>query len=140
MVPHDDAATWTVMESRGRGTGSRTSADIAVDPEAEIRSPVTGTVIRAGTYPGQDEDIRAVGGPNLLVASPHLPVETLLALDRAVRDGIEQPATGLRAGDHHPVLQALNLDQWEEAAVGARCTDAAAVGGRPPSGETVSEP
>lgn len=38
------------MESRGRGTGSRTAADIVVAPDAEIRSPVSGTVVRAGSY------------------------------------------------------------------------------------------
>ncbi|MDP9019506.1 MAG: M23 family metallopeptidase, partial [Actinomycetota bacterium] len=31
-------------------TGGRTAADVVVDPAAEIRSPVTGRVLRAGTY------------------------------------------------------------------------------------------
>ena len=44
-----DSGTNT-MESRERDTGSRTSADIAIDPSAQIRAPVTGTVIRSGTY------------------------------------------------------------------------------------------
>lgn len=39
-----------VLESRERGTGRRTAADIVVDPQVEIRAPVTGTVVRAGTY------------------------------------------------------------------------------------------
>jgi murein DD-endopeptidase MepM/ murein hydrolase activator NlpD len=38
------------LESRERGTGSRSAADIVVDPDHEIRAPVTGTVKRAGTY------------------------------------------------------------------------------------------
>ncbi len=38
------------LESRGRGTGSQTAADIVADPGGEIRSPVTGTVIRGGSY------------------------------------------------------------------------------------------
>jgi murein DD-endopeptidase MepM/ murein hydrolase activator NlpD len=38
------------LESRERGTGSRTAADIVADPAVEIRAPVTGRVIRAGTY------------------------------------------------------------------------------------------
>ncbi len=38
------------LSSRERGTGGRTAADIVVDPATEIRSPVTGTVRRAGTY------------------------------------------------------------------------------------------
>ena len=44
------AAPSVTLESRGRNTGSQTAADIVVDPDAEIRSPVTGTVIRGGTY------------------------------------------------------------------------------------------
>jgi biotin carboxyl carrier protein len=39
-----------VLESRDRGTGSRTAADVVVEPDTEVRSPVTGTVIRAGGY------------------------------------------------------------------------------------------
>ncbi|MDQ1445945.1 MAG: hypothetical protein QOI20_2409 [Acidimicrobiaceae bacterium] len=38
------------LELRDRGTPARTAADIVVDPNTEIRSPVTGTVKRAGTY------------------------------------------------------------------------------------------
>ena len=49
-----DATTTAVrpmtMESRNRGTPDRTAADIVVVPDTEIRSPVTGTVVRAGTY------------------------------------------------------------------------------------------
>ncbi len=45
-----DATPMMTMESRARGTGTRTAADIAVHPGFEIRSPVTGTVIRAGGY------------------------------------------------------------------------------------------
>lgn len=49
-----DAVATTVngveLESRERGTLPRTASDIVVDPAAEIRAPVTGTVIRAGGY------------------------------------------------------------------------------------------
>jgi hypothetical protein len=38
------------LDTRNRGTGSRSAADIVVDPEVEIRSPVTGVVLRAGSY------------------------------------------------------------------------------------------
>lgn len=38
------------METRERNTGSRTAADIVTDSEYRIRSVVTGTVIRAGSY------------------------------------------------------------------------------------------
>lgn len=40
----------TILADRGRGTGPRTAADIVVDPDVEIRAPVTGTVIRGGGY------------------------------------------------------------------------------------------
>ncbi len=46
----DGAAPWMTLDSRERNTGSRTAADVVVDPMVEIRSPVTGTVIRGGTY------------------------------------------------------------------------------------------
>jgi biotin carboxyl carrier protein len=45
-----DAIAPITLDSRGRDTGSRSAADIVVDPEGEVRSPVTGTVIRAGSY------------------------------------------------------------------------------------------
>ena len=38
------------METRDRGNGSRTAMDIAMNRSSEVRSPVTGTVVRAGTY------------------------------------------------------------------------------------------
>ena len=41
---------WLTLESRGRGTGSRTAADIVVPPDEPIMAPINGTVIRAGTY------------------------------------------------------------------------------------------
>lgn len=41
---------WLTLESRGRGTGSRTAADIVVPPGEPIMAPITGTVLRAGTY------------------------------------------------------------------------------------------
>jgi hypothetical protein len=44
------AARWFTMESRDRDTGPHGAADIVVEPDRQIRVPVTGTVIRAGTY------------------------------------------------------------------------------------------
>jgi biotin carboxyl carrier protein len=46
----DTAVAPFTMESRNRDTGSRSAADVVVDPALEIRAPVTGTVKRAGTY------------------------------------------------------------------------------------------
>lgn len=50
ITPFEGAPRYFTMESRGRGTGSRSAADIVVAPDAEIRAPVSGTVVRAGTY------------------------------------------------------------------------------------------
>lgn len=51
QVPLPTAARPTVLESRSnRVTSARSAADIVVDPGAEIRSPVTGTVKRGGPY------------------------------------------------------------------------------------------
>jgi len=50
MEPLPDATRPITMETRNRGTGSRTAADIVIDPQSELRSPVNGTVIRSGTY------------------------------------------------------------------------------------------
>ncbi len=44
------AARWFTMESRDRDTGPQGAADIVVEPGREVRAPVTGTVIRGGTY------------------------------------------------------------------------------------------
>lgn len=38
------------LPSRGRGTGSRTAADVVAAPDSPILSPVTGRVLRAGSY------------------------------------------------------------------------------------------
>lgn len=50
LQPLDTAAAPFTMETRERGTGSRTAADIVVDPDRPVRAPVTGTVVRSGTY------------------------------------------------------------------------------------------
>ncbi len=44
------AVSPVTLEGRSRETSSRTAADVVVDPSAEIRSPVTGRVVRSGTY------------------------------------------------------------------------------------------
>jgi biotin carboxyl carrier protein len=44
------AVSPVVLESRDRGTGRQSAADVVVDPAAEIRSPVSGTVLRGGSY------------------------------------------------------------------------------------------
>jgi len=56
---HDGAQQMTVLpsavaplilEDRERDTGARGAADVVVDPDREIRAPVTGRVKRAGGY------------------------------------------------------------------------------------------
>jgi hypothetical protein len=44
------AARWFVQQDRDRDTDPQGAADIVVEPDREIRAPVTGTVLRAGTY------------------------------------------------------------------------------------------
>jgi len=44
------SAPTLVLEGRTRDTAARGAADVVVDPDAEIRAPVTGTVRYAGTY------------------------------------------------------------------------------------------
>lgn len=41
---------WSTLASRGRGTGSRTAADIVVPVGESVLAPIDGTVIRAGSY------------------------------------------------------------------------------------------
>jgi hypothetical protein len=48
--PVPDAVRTVVLPSRGRGTDPQSAADLVVDPSREVRSPVTGTVVRAGSY------------------------------------------------------------------------------------------
>ena len=50
LEPLAGSAPTVTLEERGRDTGSRTAADVVVDPATEIRSPVTGTVRSAGSY------------------------------------------------------------------------------------------
>ncbi|MBW3651306.1 MAG: M23 family metallopeptidase [Actinobacteria bacterium] len=50
LEPLPTAAAPVTLESRHRGTGARTAADVVSDPDAAIRAPVTGRVLRAGTY------------------------------------------------------------------------------------------
>ena len=51
---HQEATTTSarpfLLETRDRGTGGQTAADIVVQPDSELRAPVTGTVIRGGAY------------------------------------------------------------------------------------------
>lgn len=50
MEPLPSSVPAQTMDSRGRGTAPRTAADIVSQPNIVIRAPVTGTVIRGGSY------------------------------------------------------------------------------------------
>ena len=50
LEPLPTAVDPVTLETRERGTGARTAADVVADPDVEIRAPVTGRVKRAGTY------------------------------------------------------------------------------------------
>ncbi len=50
LEPLPGAVAPATLEARHRLTGSRTAADVVIDPAVEVRSPVSGTVKRAGTY------------------------------------------------------------------------------------------
>ena len=50
LNPLATAVDASTLESRDRLSSGRTAADVVVDPTATIRSPVTGRVLRAGTY------------------------------------------------------------------------------------------
>jgi biotin carboxyl carrier protein len=48
--PVEGAVRAGLLESRERDTHPQGAADVVVDPTGEVRAPVTGTVLRAGTY------------------------------------------------------------------------------------------
>ena len=75
-----------VLESRERDTPATTATDIVVDPDGAIRSPVTGTVKRAGGYTlyCKYRDDFAVIAPD---AAPHLEVKILHIDGVQVRSG-----------------------------------------------------
>lgn len=50
MQPLATSVAPATLESRERLTGSRTAADVVMDPSGEVRAPVSGVVKRAGTY------------------------------------------------------------------------------------------
>lgn len=48
--PQETATFKLTMESRGRGTDLHSAADIVANPDEPVLSPVSGTVLRAGSY------------------------------------------------------------------------------------------
>ena len=82
----DTAARSVTLQTRNRGTGSRTAADVVVEPGVPIVAPATGTVIRAGNYTLYCDytDHYAVIEPD---AAPGWEVKVLHFLDLQVRAG-----------------------------------------------------
>ena len=50
LIALPSAVAPVTLEDRERDTGGHGAADVVVDPDTEIRAPVTGRVKRAGTY------------------------------------------------------------------------------------------
>lgn len=50
QVAASSAVRWFTMEDRGRDTDAAGAADVVVEPGRALRAPVTGTVVRAGSY------------------------------------------------------------------------------------------
>lgn len=79
-----------VLESRERGTGLRSAADVVVHPDTELRAPVTGTVKRAGTYTlycDEMDDFLVIepdGRPGIEVKLLHVDGVQVAAGDRVV--------------------------------------------------------
>lgn len=48
--PQEAGAPKAAMPSRGRGTGRHTAADVVAAPDQPVLAPVTGRVVRAGSY------------------------------------------------------------------------------------------
>ena len=93
LQPLESAVNPFVLESRERDTPPTTATDIVVDPDGAIRSPVTGTVKRAGGYTlyCKYRDDFAVIAPD---AAPHLEVKILHI------DGVQvQPGQHVVAGE-----------------------------------------
>jgi len=48
--PFETGIPYATMESRERLSDPRSSADVVVDPDSEIRAPVSGVVVSSGSY------------------------------------------------------------------------------------------
>lgn len=88
MEQVDSPVRTIVLDSRERGTGRRTAADIVAHRDTEVRAPVTGTVVRAGTYTlycDQQDDFAVIepdGRPGIEVKLLHIDGVQVRAGDR----------------------------------------------------------
>jgi hypothetical protein len=99
----EGAARWFVQEGRDRDTDLQGAADIVVEPDREVRVPVTGTVLRAGTYTlyCDNVDQYAVIEPD---ARPGWEVKVLHIEGLALTVGQRVEAGVTRLADHARVL------------------------------------
>jgi murein DD-endopeptidase MepM/ murein hydrolase activator NlpD len=99
MQPVDSPVPYRTLDSRNRGTQSRTAADMVVNPNQPVYSPVTGTVLRAGGYVlycEHDDDFLVIepdGRPGIEVKLLHINGVTVGAGDR-VEAGVTLVAPG----------------------------------------------
>lgn len=97
----ETTAAWIVMDTRDRGNESRTAADIVVDPADSLIAPISGQVIRAGSYtlyckhPDNFIVIEPEGQPGWEVKMFHILDLTVQAGDVVV-GGQTQVAVGAR--------------------------------------------
>jgi hypothetical protein len=95
----DSTIAWVVMDTRNRGNGSRTAADIVVDPDDEIVAPVTGTIKRSGSY-----TLYCEHADNFVVIAPdaqpgwEVKVFHILDLTVATGDRVESGKTQIAVG------------------------------------------
>jgi murein DD-endopeptidase MepM/ murein hydrolase activator NlpD len=102
QVPASEVAPIGRLDSRRRGTHGQGAADIVMSPTSRVRAPVTGTVLRAGTYTlycdhvDQYLVIEPDARPGWEVKVLHVTGLAVAKGDR-VRAGVSVVATGARA-------------------------------------------
>jgi hypothetical protein len=111
------AVDTVVMESRGRGTGARSAVDVVMHPSVEVRAPVTGTVLRSGTYTlycRYSDDFLVIepdGRPGIEVKLLHIDRVRVGAGDRVV-SGVTVVARGPTPLPFESQVDELSRTQW----------------------------
>ena len=101
--PTDSRLPVVLLDDRGRDTGTAGAADVVVDPAGEVRAPVTGRVVRGGTYTLYCEHV-----DEYLVVEPderpgwEVKLLHVVGLQVAVGDRVEAGVT--RVAEHARVL------------------------------------
>ena len=109
-----------VMDSRGRGTGRRSAADVVMHPGVEVRAPVTGRVVRSGTYTlycRYSDDYLVIepdGHPGIEVKMLHIDRVRVSAGDRVVA-GVTVVARGPTPLPFESQVDDLSGTRWPHA-------------------------